>query len=168
MSFLDGMIGIKQVTADGADPVPTRDTLHVAGDGIVLTDDPDAQETVLSFGSSGSTPSATITTDPPLDDDVTLFDPAGFDGADLVRIITAAEDAISIHGAAEPSVTGDPRKTLVFANGSGFDIVLKHLSSTATAHARFSCPLGVDYVLAQYSSIDMLYDATSHLWRLLP
>lgn len=168
MSFLDGLIGIKQVTADGADPVPTRDTLHVAGVGIILTDDPDAEETVLTFGASGSTPSETITVDPPLEDDVTLFDPDGFDGADLVRIITASEDVIAIHGAAEPSITGDPRKTLAYANGSGFAIKLKHLSSTATAHARFSCPLGVDYTLAQYSSIDMLYDATSHLWRLLP
>lgn len=153
---LDNLIGIQQIVSDaGGDPIPARDTLHLIGS-IVIEDDADNGETRVVFPSGDIAVPPTITIGP-LSEDVTTLEAEGLDGADLVRITTSAP--IYIAGMTAPSVDGDPRKTLVLLSGDRIEI--KH-------GAGFICPYGHSFYLRANGSIDVLYDSTSHVWRLLP
>lgn len=155
-ALLDNLIGISQVTSDlGGDPIPARDTLHLIGS-VVAEDDPANGETRVTFPSGDVAIPLTVTIGP-LSSDVTTLDATGLDAADIVRLTTSAPIAIS--NMATPTADGDPRKTLVLVSGARIEI--KHGSG-------FACPYGLSYYLAANSNIDVLYDSSSHVWRLIP
>lgn len=169
MSFLDRVVGIKAITTDGVSTVPTRGTLHFSGPAATVRDDPDAEETVLALGSPEGAAAYAVTTES-LDADVLTLTESGLtglDAANVVRFVIA--DDVAVHGMEAPTAGGNPRKTFVLLQGAGANrLELKHMSASTAATARFACPGGASYFLLDSSSIDVLYDATSGVWRLIP
>lgn len=166
MAYLDGAIGIKEITTESSDPVPTRGTMHVTGPTASVRDDPEAKETVLNIASFDGLASSAVTT--VITDDVIVLDLEGQDAARVIRVTISESHAV--HGIAPPTGAGEPRKTMVVLQGpvSVGRLELKHQSVSAPAGSRMSCPGMASYFLLHDSSIDLLYDATSNVWRVVP
>ncbi len=165
MSYLDNAIGVKQIAADGlTESLPSRDTLAFTGSGVSAYDNPVDGETVLSFAAPEDVLPVAITA-PALGADETALNPAGWDGAGLVRMTASAP--VALLGMVAPTVTGTPRKTLALLPDSE-RIEIKHLDSGAAVGRRIVCPFGLPYFFVSNTSIDVLYDATAGEWRLVP
>jgi hypothetical protein len=164
MSYLDGAVGVKQVTADGmSTTIPARDTLHFRG-AVTGVDDPVAGETVLTFSPPDSVAPVAVTV-PTLTTDVSVLSVATIDPATLVRITASA--SVKVKGLEAPSSSGAVRKTLALLPGSS-SVELTHQDTGAPANKRFICPFATSYFLVGSASVDVLYDATALAWRLIP
>lgn len=166
MGFLDDMIGIKLVRTDAISGIAQRNTLHFVGAEFTLADDPTNGENILTMLSVETVPPVAISP-PTLTTDQTVFNPTDLDTATLVRVSISGN--IAIHGIQAPTLIGDTRKTLALVSaGANERLELKHMSSTAAASARLVCPFDASYFLTAFGSIDILYDDTSAVWRVIP
>jgi len=158
------MIGIRSVRTDDDEPVTQRDQVHFVGDRFQVTDDPTAEETILTIVPEESAIPLAITP-PTITSDEALYTPEGIDTATLVRLTVSGDHAIL--GLVAPTLIGDPRKTLALLGGDG-TLELRHMSDDTSAAARFVCPFGASYYLGNFGSIDILYDNALAVWRLIP
>lgn len=165
MSVLDGVVGVKQVTTDDGNQVPTRGVLHVVGPTATVVDNPDESETILILSSSDGAPATAFTPDP-LDAEVFVLDGDGLDASSVVRLETTEPTAL--HGIEPPSPAGNPRKTLVLLQQSEGYLELVHGSASAPLGKRLACPGGFSYNLLPDCSLDILYDAIALVWRVIP
>jgi hypothetical protein len=166
VSQLDGAVGIKQITTDEGNLVPTRGTLHAKGPAFTVRDDPDAAETVLTLASTDGGAVATAFTPDPFSADVTTLDGDGLDLAGVIRIeITTS---LALHGIEPPTVDGQPRKALLLMQPSTGRLELKHGSSSAAAGKRLACPGGASYFVLPDGNVDLLYDFVGAVWRVIP
>lgn len=93
------------------------------------------------------------------------YNPLGLDTARVLRL--SVDAARTITGlAAQPSGT---RLTLLnVTGGAGFDITLAHADTVnSTAANVFICPGFVGYTLARGGGVDIWYDGTSSVWRVV-
>ena len=165
MSVLDGVVGVKQITTDDGNPVPTRGILHIVGATATVVDNVDDAETILILSTTDGAPATAFTPDP-IEDDVVVLDGEGLDLANVVRLMLT--NTIAMHGLAPPSPAGNPRKTLLIRQGSIGHLEIKHGSATAPAGKRFACPGGFSYRMLPDTAIDVLYDESSSVWRVVP
>lgn len=165
MSLLDGTLGIQQIASDAAvDPIPSRDTLHLLGN-VALEDDPENGETRVTLPSGDTVAPLTATLE--VTGDVGALDGVGLDAADVVRLDATAGDKF-LRSMVPPTTDGDPRKTLVLLAGGPLHLTHLDADPSANANGKWVSPFGLTYVLRANSSIDVLYDSTSHVWRLIP
>jgi hypothetical protein len=164
MSYLDGAVGVKQVTADGmTTTVPARDTLHFRG-AVSGVDDADAGETVLTFTTPDAVTPVAVTV-PPLTVDVAVISVPAIDAANLVRLTASAP--VHVRGLEAPTSGGVQRKTLALSPGSS-TVELTHQDSGAPAGKRLIIPFALSYFLVSGASIDVLYDGAALAWRVIP
>lgn len=165
MATLDTVVGVKSITTDADEPVPTRGTLHVTGPTASVFDDPGNAETIFNLASLEGTPGSAVTSEQ-LEADVLRLDIDGQDAANVVRLTIG--ESLAIHSIAKPTIAGNPRKTLVLLQGGEGRLELKHQSMSASADERLVAPGAASYFLLQNSSIDVLYDSVGDRWMVIP
>lgn len=158
MPFTDDMIGIHDVSVNGASPVPRRSVLNFVGTGVGVADDPvnGCTNVTLPSATGGATITASV-----LGGDVNDYSPTGHATASVERWSSGATPR-TVTGL---SSTGQARPMVINYGQSA--ITLSHESASSLAANRFRCPGQADYVLEAQSAVELIRDSVDGRWRVV-
>lgn len=103
----------------------------------------------------------TVITPPQITGNQNNYNPTGLATAELIRLSTDASRDIT--GIAALSTT----RRVTVMNVGAQNIVLKNQSGSSSAANQIACPGLADFTINVGDAVDMLYDTTASLWRVL-
>lgn len=158
MPFLDDLIGVHDVSANGQAPVKRRALLNFVGASVVIQDNEILGATNVTLSAAtGST-----ITPPALSGTVNDFGPADVADAAVIRLFGVT--AVSLTGFVFS--TGQFSRPVIINVGAA-TISLVHQSNGSAAGNRFITANGANYDLLPGGTVEIVRDITDSRWRVV-
>jgi hypothetical protein len=160
MPFLDDLIGVHDVSANGDPPVPRRALLNFVGSAVQIVDNPILGSTDITVSDIGGN---TIT--PPIISVAQINDyaPSGVSAAAVIRVACSPLQC-ALTGLSYVA-NQYPRPALM--NVGAVTLFLQHQAAASAASHRIITPNGATVSLLPGGTVELVRDVVDNRWRVV-